>query len=80
MSTQVQQFPAVPVEPFLDANEAAAFLKKHPKTVQLWAREGKLPAYPVGDGSRKSWLFLKSELANWVRSGVQPSHHPCSNA
>ena len=65
-------------EPFLDAAEAGQFLRFHPKTVMLLARHGKLPGYPVGDGSRKHWLFLRSELDIWVRSKVNSGGHPCS--
>jgi hypothetical protein len=65
-------------EPFLDAAEAGQFLRFHPKTVMLLARQGKLPGYPIGDGPRKHWLFLRSELDIWVRSKVHSGGHPCS--
>ncbi len=68
---------AIP-EPFLDAAEAGQFLRFHPKTVMLLARQGKLPGYPIGDGPRKHWLFLRSELDIWVRSKVHSGGHPCS--
>jgi hypothetical protein len=31
-----------------------------------------------GDGPRKHWLFLRSELDIWVRSKVHSGGHPCS--
>jgi hypothetical protein len=65
-------------ESFMDAAEAGAFLKLHPKTVMLFARKGKLPGHPIGDGIRKHWLFLRSELDRWVRSKVNSGGHPCS--
>ena len=64
-------------EPFLDAGEAGLFLKLHPKTVMLLARQGKLPGYPIGDGAA-TLAFLRSELDFWVRSKVNSGGHPCS--
>jgi excisionase family DNA binding protein len=58
-----------PIEPYIDARQAAAFLHCSPKTVQAWARSGALRAYPVGTGAKKHWLFLKSELDKWIRAG-----------
>jgi excisionase family DNA binding protein len=48
---------------------AARFLNMHPKTVLRKAREGSLPAHPVGT-DRKRWHFYLSELDNWLRSQV----------
>jgi excisionase family DNA binding protein len=48
---------------------AARFLNMHPKTVLRKAREGSLPAHPVGS-DRKRWHFYLSELDNWLRSQV----------
>jgi hypothetical protein len=61
------------VESYVDARGAAEFLLRSPKTIQSWARTGIIPAHPVGCGSKKHWLFLKSELDAWVRSHVQTS-------
>ena len=58
----------VEFERLLDAEEAAALLKIHPKTLQRMARQGKLPAHPFGDGQRKRWRFLLTELDAWMRS------------
>lgn len=58
----------VEFERLLDAEEAAALLKVHPKTLQRMARQGKLPAHPFGDGQRKRWRFLLTELDDWMRS------------
>jgi hypothetical protein len=41
---------------------AAHFLNMHPKTVLRKAREGSLPAHPIGR-DRKRWHFYLSELA-----------------
>jgi excisionase family DNA binding protein len=48
---------------------AARFLNMHPKTVLRKAREGSLPAHPVGS-DRKRWHFYLSELDAWLRSQV----------
>jgi excisionase family DNA binding protein len=48
---------------------AALFLNMHPKTVLRKAREGTLPAHPIGTG-RKRWHFYVSELDDWLRPQV----------
>jgi len=57
---QVREAPVSP-------QEAARFLHIHPKTVLRKAREGAIPAHPVG-GDRKRWHFYLSELDDWLRS------------
>src|SRR6267154_4762450 len=54
---------------------AARFLNLHPKTLLRKAREGSLPAHPVGTG-RKRWHFYLSELDHWLRSQVISGSHP----
>jgi excisionase family DNA binding protein len=54
--------PAEDNEPFVTPEEAAAFLKISPVTVKKMAREGWLPAHPIGNGIRKRWRFRISEL------------------
>lgn len=44
----------------LSANEVAALLKLHPRTVYKLATEGKLPGKMIG----RSWRFRRSELMN----------------
>lgn len=52
---------------FMTANEAAEFLGGlHDRTVVRWAREGYLPSYPIGEGKRRLWRFLKADLAQWM--------------
>jgi hypothetical protein len=41
------------------------------------AREGRVPAHPRGDGQRRRWLFLLSELDTWMRSRVNSACDPC---
>lgn len=53
-------------EPFVSAQEASKFVRLHPVTIQRLAREGILPAHPVGEGRRRRWRFLLSELGQWL--------------
>ena len=57
---------------FLDAAEAGQFLRFHPKTVMLLARQGKLPGYPIGDGPRKHGCF---SVLSWT-FGCAPRYIP----
>ncbi len=58
----------------VSAEDAARFLMMHPKTVLRKAREGTLPAHPVGR-DRKRWHFYLSELDAWLRSqAIEASH------
>jgi len=45
---------------------AAQYLGLDVKTITRWARQGYLPAHPLGEGKRKFWRFLVSELAAWL--------------
>jgi excisionase family DNA binding protein len=51
-------------EPLLSADEAAAHLRIHPKTLQRLARAGEVPCIRFG----KYWRFHLSSLDAWVRS------------
>lgn len=53
-------------EPLINTEEAAKLLGIHAKTLQLMAREGKVPGIRVG----KFWRFRKSQLDHWVQSGI----------
>jgi len=56
------------LESFVDADEAARFLSLTRRRVLDLARTRKLPAHPIGDGSRRVWRFRLSELAAAVVS------------
>ena len=56
------------IEPFVDATKAAEFLQLRPRRVLALARRGLIPAYPVGNGSRRVWRFRLSELASSLAS------------
>ena len=61
-------------EPVLSTDEAAAFLRVHPKTLQRMARQGQVPAYRIGD----LWRFRASALDAWLTSQVVFSNrHSC---
>ena len=52
---------------FLTPVEAAAFLGGlNSRTVTRWAREGYIPAYPIGEGKRRLWRFRGSDLERWL--------------
>ena len=66
-STQITaqtRFPVIEFEPLLDAVEAAALLRMHPKTLKKKAHLGEIPGRRVG----KYWRFRVSDLNDWVRS------------
>lgn len=58
-------------EPLLDIHEAARLLHIHPKTLQRWAREGKVPAAHFGG----RWFFRASDLDSWVQSQLNLPRH-----
>lgn len=54
---------------FLNPAEAAHYLGGlNVRTVVRWAREGYLPAYPIGEGKRRLWRFLEADLEQWMLS------------
>lgn len=57
-------------EPFVDAKAVSSFLAGgfHWKSIQRMARDGRIPAYGTG-GERKKWLFLLSEVQEWIKNG-----------
>ncbi len=65
-------------EPPIDSKEAAEFLGIHHKTVEKYAREGRIPSHRLGS---KCLRFYMSELDNRLRlcdNGNQPIR-PCVN-
>jgi hypothetical protein len=55
-------------EPFVDAVAVGDFLQIRPRRVLELARQGVIPAYPLGTGSRRAWRFRRSEVATALRS------------
>ena len=58
--------PAV-VDEYLTANEAAAYLKLHVKTLQKWVRLGVFPHVPL-PGAGKDYRFSKALIDEWARN------------
>jgi len=52
------------IEPFVDATKAAQFINLRPRRLLQLARDGSIPAYPIGDGQRRVWRFRLSEIAS----------------
>ena len=50
-------------ERFVDSETAAEFLSVRQKWILLMARQGELPAHPLGQGQRRIWRFRLSELS-----------------
>ncbi|MHB1953018.1 MAG: helix-turn-helix domain-containing protein [Sulfobacillus sp.] len=65
-------------ERFVDADEAATVLGVHPKTLQRWSRQGVVPAHPIGEGRRKYWRYLISELEAWLRERTAQTPQPAA--
>jgi excisionase family DNA binding protein len=61
------------VERPLTCDEAAAFVRVHPKTVKRMARHGELP----GHFRFGRWFFYASELDSWMRTELHSSSHSC---
>jgi excisionase family DNA binding protein len=68
---------ALPLEPYVDAQKASAFLGVATKTLNEMARKGEVPAYQWGLGNqRRTWRFKLSELDSYMKSKVGLSSRP----
>jgi len=71
--------PTSSVYQWLTAQEAAQYLQIQPRTLQLWARQGRVKAYALSGHRRHVWRFLLSDLDHVVEqkkpvvSSSQPS-------
>jgi len=59
-------------EPLLTAEEAAAHLRVHPKTIQRMARQQQIPCIRFG----KYWRFRLSTLDEWLGTIENHSSQP----
>jgi excisionase family DNA binding protein len=66
------------VEYYVSAAEAAKFLSINRRTLLQMAREGVVPAHPLGNGPRPLLRFLLSELNWWMRNRVDSPCRPCA--
>ena len=69
-SRALQAVTGVPPEPFVDAQKAAEFLSMRPRRLLELARQGAIPAYPLGNGYRRVWRFRLSELAAAIEARI----------
>jgi excisionase family DNA binding protein len=47
---------------WLTSSEAAAYLKVRVRSLLLWVRQGKVPAYALSGTKRRVWRFRKLDL------------------
>lgn len=47
---------------WLEAKEAAAYLKVRPRTLLLWTRQGKIKGYPLSGVKRRRWRYRREDL------------------
>jgi excisionase family DNA binding protein len=59
-------------EPLQTPEEAAAYLRVHPKTAIRMARNQMIPAIRLG----KHWRFRRSDLTDWAASQVKSACQP----
>jgi len=50
------------VSQWLTANEAARYLRIRPRTLLVWVRDGKVPAYALSGKKRRIWRFRREDL------------------
>jgi excisionase family DNA binding protein len=55
-------------EEWMTANEAAEYLKVKPRSLLLWVRAGKLPAYSLSGMKRRVWRFRREDLDSAILS------------
>jgi hypothetical protein len=56
------------IEPFVDAERAAAFIGLQRRRLMQMARAGEIPAHPIGTGQRRTWRFRLTELSQAITS------------
>jgi hypothetical protein len=60
----------------LRPSEPLLYLAVAIKTLNEWARLDKIPAYPWGDGCRKTWRFKLTELDVWMQRRIHSGRRP----
>lgn len=62
---------------WLTVSEAANYLKVKPRTLLLWARQGRVKAFALSGTQRHVWRFRRQDLdAALLESSVLPSLTP----
>ena len=64
---------------WLTAEEAAAYLKVKVRSLLLWVRQGKVPAYALSGTARRIWRFRKGDLDSHLLSQPVVSSHQSSS-
>ena len=54
------------LSPFLTTEEAASYLRIHPRTLARMARHGEIPGLQIG----RQWRFRRGDLDAWVDSKI----------
>ena len=70
-NNQANDTGVLPFEPLLSLREAADLLGVHWKTLELFARTGKVPAAKIG----RRWRFRASLLDRWLATRLSASDH-----
>jgi excisionase family DNA binding protein len=52
----------LPQSEWLTATEAAGYLKVRPRSLLLWVRQGKVPAFALSGTKRRVWRFRREDL------------------
>ena len=53
---------ALPQSEWLTAAEAASYLKVEPRTLLMWARQGRIKGYVLSGTERITWRFRAEDL------------------
>ncbi len=53
---------ALPQSEWLTAKEAASYLKIEPRTLLMWARQGRIKGYVLSGTERITWRFRAEDL------------------
>ena len=61
---------------WLTVGEAAQHLKIKPRTLLLWVRQGKVPAYALSGVRRRVWRFRREDLDSSLLSKPVVSCEP----
>jgi hypothetical protein len=61
---------------FLNPDEAADVLRMDSRTLVRWARLGQVPAHLMGEGKRRLWRFIETELIHWLAERVPIGSEP----
>jgi excisionase family DNA binding protein len=62
---------------WLTVSEAGNYLKVKPRTLLLWARQGRVKAFALSGTQRRIWRFRRQDLdAALLESSVLPSLTP----